>query len=536
MKSQILDTTRRALMLGAPAVIGVLAGLNRARAEANPGGPARPQANNEASDADVGEARWNRSLETLGNIRHRDVQEIGLNGFSVGCETLDRDYATYDAYKSYLGPLGCTQARILSGWAKTESRRGVRDYSWLDPIVADLHARGIRPWINLCYGNEAYPGGGSKLFPTGPLPRGEGLAGWLDYVSETVRRYANSVDAWEVWNEPDHPDTKSPPAEYAAFAVKTARVIRAIQPRARLFLGSYTDGVLSRPMTVEENYGLGVLAAMRRIDRGALGSFEAITYHSYSSNPETSYDQIERFRKAAREYAPDIALRQGENGVPSGTQTSFALANELWTEERQAKYALRRLLGDHMRGIESSIFGISDFHYIRWNLVTGRLRGKNLKGLLSTGRYNPGQPDDDQSIVRPKMAYVAVQNLTAIVDAKLKPVSLTQDGSGRNAAAVALLSNEAGKSAVAVWRTGIKPGVASHLEWRNIAVNARISKPLYVDLLTGMIYDAAAIVTESGAGSLIRDLPIYDSPVLVADASIIPLEAWGDGRPSLVRT
>lgn len=531
MTKPILDATRRAVAFGAPTVLAAAVGAARASAQTP---PAVAQPNNEEAAEDVGEARWNTALETLGAVRHRTVREIGTNGFSIGCETLDRDYTTYDAYKGYLDALGCTQARIQSGWAKTEPTRGVRDYSWLDPVVSDLAARGIRPWMNLSYGNEVYPGGGSRLFPTGPLPTGEGLVGWLDYVAETVRRYVDKVDAWEIWNEADHPHTKAPPAQYAAFAIDTVRVIRRIQPRARLFLGSYTGGVLTSAMNPRDNYGLGVLEAMARIDPASLEMFEAITYHAYTSVPEASYPQVEAFRSAVQTFAPRMALRQGENNVPSATQTAYAMANELWTEERQAKYVLRRLLGDHVRGIESSVFGISDFHYLRWNLVTGRLRAKNLKGLLSTGRYDFGRPDDDQSIVRSKMAYVAVQNLTAIVDHRLKPVSLQHLGDGRSAVAVAHLANAAGQAAVAVWRDGMKPGVASHLELRDIVVAARFTHPVYVDLLTGMIYDAAAIVSESGGGSLIRQLPIHDSPIVVADATLIPMEAWGDGNPPVV--
>ena len=45
-------------------------------------------------------------------------------------------------------------------------------------------------------------------------------------------------------------------------------------------------------------------------------------------------------------YAPDARLRQGENGAPSEFGAAFALRFIPWSETSQAKYDLRRALGD----------------------------------------------------------------------------------------------------------------------------------------------------------------------------------------------
>ena len=38
--------------------------------------------------------------------------------WSVGCETMDRDYAYFDKFRQYVGETGVGYARLQSGWAK----------------------------------------------------------------------------------------------------------------------------------------------------------------------------------------------------------------------------------------------------------------------------------------------------------------------------------------------------------------------------------------------------------------------------------
>ena len=83
---------------------------------------------------------------------HRTLSEVH-NDLILGCETLDRDYADYDAYKEYLAPLGMRYVRLQAGWAKCERQRGVYDFAWLDHIVDDAVSRGLEPWLELSYGN-----------------------------------------------------------------------------------------------------------------------------------------------------------------------------------------------------------------------------------------------------------------------------------------------------------------------------------------------------------------------------------------------
>ena len=66
----------------------------------------------------------NPGLRRIGTIQPRSVEEISGSNWTLGCETLDRDYADYEQYKGYLVPLGIKTIRLQAGWAKTEKVPG----------------------------------------------------------------------------------------------------------------------------------------------------------------------------------------------------------------------------------------------------------------------------------------------------------------------------------------------------------------------------------------------------------------------------
>lgn len=90
-----------------------------------------------------------------GQVQPRHARDIASNRWSIGAEAQDRDYSTYSAWRAYLGPLGVKGARLQSGWARTDRGGGVYDYGWLDPVVDDMLAQGVQPWLSLSYGNPA---------------------------------------------------------------------------------------------------------------------------------------------------------------------------------------------------------------------------------------------------------------------------------------------------------------------------------------------------------------------------------------------
>jgi hypothetical protein len=407
-----------------------------------------------------------------------------------------RDFTIYKNWRKYLGKLGVKKARIQSGWAKTEKKKGEYSWAWLDEIIPDMVEQGVEPWMCLCYGNPIYPKGGTRVAKS-PLPASkEALEAWDRFVKAVVSRYAKQIDEWEIWNEPNH--TKIKAEDYAEFLIRTAEAIRSVQPKARILAFAIAG--------VSSGYPVKVLGILK--EKGKIGLVDEVTYHPYSYNPDSSYSAVAKLRKAIAAVDPRIVIRQGENGAPSVKSTK-ALGKLPWTEQKQAKWALRRLMGDLGRDIESSYFAIMDMHYDD---------GVNRKGLLYSA--------PDQTVARPKPSYHAIQHLTAVFDSSLKRI----DGFPCEAAPKQPLScfayaKQDGSQIIAVWLTG-KPPVTQDCRERTsfLFKQGRLADPVFVDLMTGRVYEIPKDrFSKESEGVAFRELPIPDYPVLIAEKKAIVL-------------
>src|SRR5690606_20843379 len=99
-------------------------------------------------------------VKYLGKYKPLMTREIKASTWSIGGETIDRDYTDYQSYKYYLDSLGAKRIRLQGGWAKCEKVKGQYDFAWLDAIIPDAHSRGVSPWVEFSYGNPIYEGGG----------------------------------------------------------------------------------------------------------------------------------------------------------------------------------------------------------------------------------------------------------------------------------------------------------------------------------------------------------------------------------------
>jgi hypothetical protein len=284
---------------------------------------------------------------------------------------------------------------LQAGWAKCERVPGVYDWQWLDEIIDYAVANNIEPWLQTSYGNPAYPGGGGVNLLHSLMTSKEAFDAWDRWVEAMVIRYKDRVKEWEIWNEPDlngHIDAVSA----AKLNIRTADIIKRIQPEAKIAGLAFA----SNSNKVYLGNFLDVIA-----DAGKLDLFDWITYHSYTMRPEDAYteNRVLGLRSVLEKYSKDILLRQGENGAPSTYIPSFALSEYYWTEYTQAKYNMRRMLGDLGHDIETSVLPLST------SITTGATRAVlNTKGLI--------QSDITMAAIRPKVAYYAIQNLAAIFD------------------------------------------------------------------------------------------------------------------------
>jgi hypothetical protein len=440
---------------------------------------------------------------SVGQLKTRDAKEIKSSTWSIGGETLDRDYTDYQSYKSYLGPLGAKRLRLQGGWAKTEKVKGQYDFAWLDAVIPDAASRGVAPWVELSYGNPIYEGGGeAKLaghIPTSP----EALTAWDNWVRAMVTRYKNQVPEWEIWNEPDI-NKEHTGAEIGQFYIRTARVIKSVQPNARLIaLGLAGPGRLQ----FVRDY-MDVLKG-----ENALDLIDLFTYHGYAPNPDTSYPGIEKLRELVWSYQPKVVFMQGENGAPStpSAQTIGALRQWDWSELTQAKWDLRRMLGDHGRGIATNLFTISDIHYAAGDHMVG----VNTKGLLKT---NP-----DKTIERPKLAYRAAQHVFSLFDDQLELVPNTKPTvSQETVAAFAYRHKRNGGTLVTLWSGEARPADSYAPKLTDVTVAGTFQRPVFVDLISGKVYEVPkAAWKKSGSTHTFTGLPVPDYPVLLADKAAL---------------
>ncbi len=430
-------------------------------------------------------------LKQIGWLATRHAKEIQSSDWSVGCETLDRDQARFSVYKEYVGELGAKRGRLQSGWAKCEKEKGVYDFAWLDECVYGLNEQGVKPWMCLCYGNPIYRSTiqlGSSLAPI--VNSDEALAAWLKYVEVTVTRYKDVVHEWEIWNEPFGQGK-----DYAVMVLATAELIKKLQPQAVILVTAITNA----DRTV-------VLDALKAAGKRDL--VEYWVYHPYAPNPDTSYAAVEKMKQELAAYSPKYKVYQGEVGCPSILEWTHALSFYPWTEYSQAKWDLRRMAGDRVRGIPCSVFTIIDLKYPDMLQSFGLIRSNLLLQFI----YK-----------RP--AFYAVQHMMGFFDDAVKPVGLLECESGSPRELTAAGFDKAGTPVALLWYSDQIPG--DDLAWDKVDVTVKgvtFQDPVYVEMITGKVYELDKSAWKSADGNTtLRQLPVWDSPTMLAERDQVAL-------------
>ncbi len=441
----------------------------------------------------------------LGTLRTRRSGEIAASSWSIGCECLDRDYANFEMYKTFLPDLGVKWARLQSGWEKTERTKGVYDFAWLDAQVDYLVTNAITPWITLCYGNSLYgsrPWLGVKVADVVGSP--EGLSAWLAYAETVVSRYRDRVTRWEIWNEP-YDQTEA----YAKLCAETIARIVKVQPAAEIVISA-----CRYPKDPQAVYD-----AVKA--RGLEDAIRWWAVHPYRANPDDSYSApcdgphypcerswdwckglhmpLDERRAWVKSLNPKYDILQGECGCPAQLEFTHALCGWQWTEVSQAKWVLRRAMGDVARGLFSSHFAITDNLYANMLQSFGLIRSDLLKRFV----YR-----------RP--AYYAMRNVYGFFDADVKPLGLSTAKAGGRAVTLARFEKK-GRPIVAAWFSGRMPD--DSFAWTpNVTVPGlpAFNDPVFVDLVTGGVWALPKGV---------RKIPLRDAPALVAERETVELKA-----------
>ena len=461
-------------------------------------------------------------MPEIGRIAKRGIGPHTSKMWMLGCECLDRNYAEFKKYRDYIPALGIARIRLQAGWARCEREKGRFDFAWLDEPVEWAVAHGIAPTLDLSYGNGLYKGGGQHGL-AGAIPSGEeGLAAWDRWIETLVLRYKGKVDDYLMWNEPDTHRFKNDRRAVGAFNARTAKIIRRLAPECHISALQLAypdpDGLAEYIAGMEGNHGL----------------FDSVCWHAYYLNPDSYYGPEQRNIEALARLAPGLVVRHTEAGCISDWADFFAMKRVPWTEIRQAKWDMRRMLGDVSRGIRTSVFTICDLRY------TGTIDQMNRKGLL--------RANDRHDVIGVKKAYGAVQNVVSVFDAELvrtdDPAATTTDRM------VSLFSWRRGRHPLFVfWEHGpvtfdkdtneyvldrnMLPSNSFGkrpvtIEWKG----APLENPVWVDLFSGSVraFPKERQLVHS-CGVTFVDVPVYDSPCILAERDAVPTAKTASLKP-----
>ena len=370
-----------------------------------------------------------------------------------------------------------------------------------------MAAAGVKPWICLSYGNPVYGSDfrlGMKVRQITDNP--EAFEAWLRYVTACVERYRDAVDEWEVWNEPFNQGK-----EYAELFLRTAKAIRAVQPNARCICTAVA-------FPADYTCLLEKLKAENALDLGSI-----FVYHPYDANPDVSYGRTaEPLRRLVKSYSDAFDILQGESGCPSQLEYAHALNGIEWTEYAQAKWLLRRTIGDAARAIPCNVFTMIDLQYTFMLQSFGLVRANSLKEAV---------------YLRP--SYYAMRNVFGYLDDEARPAAIALNagftfdsrltpGDTSKRTLTAVRFTRSGEAVRFFWFSDRRPSDTLGFDRVTLTFPPGIQRPVWVEMITGRVFEIPeANIRREKEKTLISNVPMWDSPVMVAGIQSVPLGTLG---------
>ena len=464
-------------------------------------------------------------LTEKSRIIPKHSKDIKSSRIGIGFEKLDR--GVFDPEKAYdkVGEIGVKWVRIQSGWARTEKEKGVYDFAWLDSIVDNLIARGLVPWICLCYGNGVYDENAAKIFGSVGVPpifNDEQKNAWKNYVKALVSRYKDKVSYYEVWNEPDgqwcwkHGVSGT---ELGIFTADTARAVKEAMPEAKVVGGVVCDRRITF-LNEALSTGMG-----KYIDR--------ISFHEYTNDETLVPERVECLRALAHKYNPDIEIIQGESGSQSRRGGNGALSRGAWTQERQAKQLARHAMADILSDVEfTSYFSCRDMI----EALSGTVDNKS--SYLDYGYFGVlGAEFDSNGIssgeYKPKKSYYVLQNIASLFAGNIEVcdipcVFISQFSEGiyeadctRREIMSGSVKNSGGEAFIYWNPTNIM--TSSFEGTASFELYSEYDKVSLVDIMDGKIYELPEEIVKRDEFGVYRfeHLPVKDTPLVLAFGNFI---------------
>lgn len=326
--------------------------------------------------------------------------------------------------------LGLEWLRVDLHWDRIEP--GERKYrlAELDAVVRTLQAQQQKSVFYLV-GSAPFATSAPHFSRTPDQYPPRNVEDFAERMAFLAQRYP-SVDAWQVWNEPNLPSfwrPKANPEGYARLLQASVRALRQAAPGKTVVMGG-----MAYYSQMPGSGGL-MLEALGRLGVVALDS--VVAYHPYSLYPEGDVPRDSDF--ALRVYQLNRTLRAASVRQIWATEwgwSSYAGPKEeqdIIGVQGQADYMLRRLaLMSALDFDRIFLFALSDLD----NRATPRDRGYGLLDLQG----------------RPKPAYLALQRFLRLTGPGLVPADLPViEDAGDDLHAVAW-QREDGRRLLLFWR------------------------------------------------------------------------------------
>ena len=191
-------------------------------------------------------------------------------------------------------------------WYVIETEKGKYDFSQYDLLVNNLTANNIRPYFTMFGGNSLYQNAtyGASTPPTTP----ESIAGFAEFVYESMLHFKGKGIIWELWNEPNLESFWPPKAnatQYGQLALAIGKKMQSDpETKNEIYIGPAVNELDTKYLTTIFEMGL-------------LSYFDAICFHPYEYNeiPEGNIPKFMELKQMIANYtAEDIPIIQGEWG------------------------------------------------------------------------------------------------------------------------------------------------------------------------------------------------------------------------------
>ena len=461
-------------------------------------------------------------MKKIGTIKIRASLEVEKSFMGIGFETLDREMFRPEMCYGHLAKTGAKFARCQTGWYRCEKEKGVYDFAWLDEVVDNLLAIGVKPWFNVGYGNPLYMNDISNEYAVGCVPLYYGdecLRAWKSYVRALAMHFKGRVDEYEIWNEPDldghwfwYPAARNA-KDYAALILLSGEIIREVIPDAKI--GMNISHVENLDFTAQ------VVGHLTKTD------VDFVTYHLYYRIPEAPYFERDfpRFKRIFSDRGFNVEFWQGETGFPSWCYSPHYIVREGTDSERaQAIWHLRHAFVDLYYGAKRySLFQIADMWEKTYKTAASTIPKTAAHGILNGKIYTP------------KQSYTAFTRLCSLLSGEIKVTDTRFGGNvidihgDKNIWAYQQLSarymsfERNGKPFYVFYMPANVLRDEGEEQGFNCFVPDKIENPVIVDTYTGEIFDAEEKRDERYPKSF-TDLIIRDYPMIICDKSVFDID------------